>query len=980
MTGKNRRHRPILARRLTLLFATTFISIVLLLNIFGLRELAFDGAERIGASMGLIDSSDDNATSSSSVVDCSDSDEVMSDGEDAREYVSSIVNKKTKGNRKVELTASGVASGSGIKVYRFVQSVGDLPVYGRGATVAIAEDGSPIGVSSNCVPVHWLGDKGSVDSKSAIQIARGAFDGASVQGATSVLYARDNGTIESAWTISCSADDGSYELVVSALSGDVLAKAGISDEISTVASVAAPHVLQQAGEDEDPSKYMDDQRNIYILDGSKLGKKKANKWAGARLAARGDSGELYRLDSERGVWIDENGDGVSTGICDNRPCFGADNDKARYCLVDTDGLEIAQKNLLADALKDTLAESYDYYAGHLGYVGADGAGGSVYGLVDAKVDNAERTGWSGNPVMVISVCKDKKYYTLSTIAHEYTHGVIQGLCDLKGDKTTESSSLDESLCDIMSYVIRDEADNDRFDNSIEWEMDGIYRRADSPGLHPTKYRGFGWAHGNKLITGINEHWNSTVISHAAYLMCGNNNLAGKPITTEQLGTLTYLTMNMLSSHADFPEFARLFTMMAARLAKSSSMDMNAARAQRVISAFAEVNLSVDDAVVADEGQPSNAKDSKGAAKSQEKTVQKPIDIAVVLDASGSMAGEPETDVKKAASKMIDDIEVDNARFGACAYNSELTVSCALSTNREAITSTIDAIDSNGGTDIGCGLSGGYEILGNGSSDAGPEHRKVMVLMSDGLPTSGESESQIRERSDQYKEDGIKIYTVGFNLNTSGQNLMRSIADEGCYFNVADESSLEGFFKDIAAEINGVRYTYIRVACPVDVSVTSGGETLTSKGGGDKRTSFGTVQIESANNEDEAQDDEIKVLRLKSDGEYQLKIDGTGAGTMTVGCDFMDDSGDYNDHRSFSNVAVASTMEATLEINNGDKTRMVIDDDGDGLADRALEAYVNSEAEVVDSSFLAKVVYLSILSVCIARTAFLVRKVTTCGKD
>ena len=53
-----------------------------------------------------------------------------------------------------------------------------------------------------------------------------------------------------------------------------------------------------------------------------------------------------------------------------------------------------------------------------------------------------------------------------------------------------------------------------------------------------------------------------------------------------------------------------------------------------------------------------------------------------------------------------------------------------------------------------------------------------------------------------------------------------------------------FFDDIADMINGQKYIYIKIACPVDVTVKSGGETLTSEEKAlNTRTTFGTLTFE-----------------------------------------------------------------------------------------------------------------------------------------
>lgn len=956
-------------------FALLMVAFIWLHNALGLRESVLDFVEGVVVAAGVVDPDANSKIKTSSVIDCSGTSDVIESDEDAIEFVSDIVNKDSNGEKIIELAPTKETSSNGITFYRFGQTADDIPVYGRCATVAVAGDGTAIGISSNCVPTRWLGDEGSVDVDGAVDVAKDALNGAETLNSKPVLYARDNGDIEKAWAIDLFNEDGTYEVVVSAASGDVLCKTNLVDETESTQSPVQVEDWKKSQHESNNGtyRYADEQRHIYILDGAKL-KEKAAKWAQKRLSAYGESGKKYRKSDDLDYWVDENGDRTLTGTYEGSPCFGESKDKARYFLRDTQDLSIDKATEKADALQDALSKSYDYYANHLGYSGADGVGGAVYGLVNAGVPNAQIQGWDqGNPISLISVSKSKKYYTLSTLAHEYTHGVANEMSPASVGEESEKKSLGEAISDIMSYVIRDEADNGIFDNSIEWCMEGTSRRADKTGWYPSSYKKDGWWNDNTFFVLRDCHINSTVISHAAYLMCGDNGLTGSPITTEQLGTLTFMVTNMLSSTADFPEFARLFTMMAARLAKSSSMGMNASRAQRVKSAFVEVNLPVDsvkfDAAL--KGAASN--DSDKVQDSQDTSSPKPVDISLVLDASGSMDGDPEANVKEAASKMIDDIDVEGARFGVCAYNSDLIASCALSESKDSAAEAINSIDSNGGTDIGLGLSGGYELLSDAKAGGKSGQRKIIVLMSDGLPTTGENEEQVQARAEKYKSENIKLYTLGFNLGASGQDLMRSVASEGCYFNVTDEDDLKGFFEDIAAEINGVRYTYIRVACPVDVSVTCNGETLSSEEGGTRRTSFGTVQIETEGTDDAGRADEVKVIRLRSDDEYQLRIEGTGSGDMTVECGFMDSAGDYSDRRSFTDVSVNPAMKAVVGINGDANTRMEIDDDGDGFADRALEASANSEARVVDNSLLMKAIYLLMLGASIFLALGMIRR-------
>lgn len=136
--------------------------------------------------------------------------------------------------------------------------------------------------------------------------------------------------------------------------------------------------------------------------------------------------------------------------------------------------------------------------------------------------------------------------------------------------------------------------------------------------------------------------------------------------------------------------------------------------------------------------------------------------------------------------------------------------------------------------------------------------------------------------------------------TGAQNLMESMASPGLHYEVKSADDLIFFFEDIANQIGGRQYVYIRIACPVDVTVTSGGETLSSKVDSENtRTSFGALTYENTEqlsedsdneidfsqfyyddeSDETAREDQVKVLRLDREKDYDIKIDGYADGTM-----------------------------------------------------------------------------------------------------
>lgn len=226
-------------------------------------------------------------------------------------------------------------------------------------------------------------------------------------------------------------------------------------------------------------------------------------------------------------------------------------------------------------------------------------------------------------------------------------------------------------------------------------------------------------------------------------------------------------------------------------------------------------------------------------------------------------------------------------------------------------------------------------------------------MSDGEPNIGKEGEDLIAYADEIKNSGILIYTLGFFENMSGskseaQYLMEHLASDGCHYEVASADDLVFFFEDVADQINGQKYIYIRIACPVDVTVAYNGETLCSAEDDlSVRTDFGTLTFEDGENETSAnEDDRIKVLRLKEGADYDVQIVGTGRGMMDYTIGFMDENGDYSDFRRFEDIKITKQTVVDTVAAVSDESVLNIDEDGDGKYDLKLRAEENGYGEEI----------------------------------
>ncbi|MFR5069105.1 MAG: vWA domain-containing protein [Eubacteriales bacterium] len=330
------------------------------------------------------------------------------------------------------------------------------------------------------------------------------------------------------------------------------------------------------------------------------------------------------------------------------------------------------------------------------------------------------------------------------------------------------------------------------------------------------------------------------------------------------------------------------------------------------------------------------------------------DIALVLDVSGSMRGTPMNETKNASERFINTVLKEDSSIGVVTYDNTSMCIADFCMNERYLTNAMQmsSIPSVGGTNMEAGLSQAYSMLQSSNAK-----KKIIVLMSDGEPNEGKTGDELIEFAETIKNEGIYIYTLGFFSNshdkTSPQALLENIASEGCHFEVENADDLIFFFGDIADQINGQKYIYIRIACPVDVTVMYNGETLCSiEENMNTRTAFGSLTFEdNEKGTNSSSDNRVKILRLKEGTDYNIQIEGNGNGYMDYTIRFMDDTGEYTDLRTFSNIKITEQTVIDTVATNSDSTILNVDENGDGRYDLKYKATENAEGELVNDTYL-----------------------------
>jgi Ca-activated chloride channel family protein len=178
----------------------------------------------------------------------------------------------------------------------------------------------------------------------------------------------------------------------------------------------------------------------------------------------------------------------------------------------------------------------------------------------------------------------------------------------------------------------------------------------------------------------------------------------------------------------------------------------------------------------------------------------PVNLAVVIDRSGSMSGFKLNQAKQAARQLVAQL-TSNDRLSIVHYGSDVKSMDGLMAtpeNKQRLLAFIDGIWDDGGTNIGAGLATGRDLLLAAKSDFRVNR---LVLISDGQPTEGVTDfggltSIVRD----VRSVGVSVSSIGVGDDFNEQ-LMEAFAEvgAGAYAYLQDASQLASIFqKDLNA--------------------------------------------------------------------------------------------------------------------------------------------------------------------------------------
>ncbi len=158
-------------------------------------------------------------------------------------------------------------------------------------------------------------------------------------------------------------------------------------------------------------------------------------------------------------------------------------------------------------------------------------------------------------------------------------------------------------------------------------------------------------------------------------------------------------------------------------------------------------------------------------------VRAPVNLAVVIDRSCSMAGEPLRQAKGAAAHLVDQLGPED-RLSIIHYGSDVRVLPGMAVtpeNRARMLGFIRRIVDDGGTNISDGLAYGKLHVLRGAEGFDVNR---LILLSDGQPTEGIThEKGLLQLASRIRGDGVTISAVGVGTEFN-ERVMQGIAEYG----------------------------------------------------------------------------------------------------------------------------------------------------------------------------------------------------------
>ncbi len=188
----------------------------------------------------------------------------------------------------------------------------------------------------------------------------------------------------------------------------------------------------------------------------------------------------------------------------------------------------------------------------------------------------------------------------------------------------------------------------------------------------------------------------------------------------------------------------------------------------------------------------------------------PVNVAIVIDKSGSMQGEKIEQARRAAMQAIDRLR-DSDIVSIVTYDSsvEVLLPATKASDRQRIKEQIRTIQAGGNTALFAGVSKGAGEIRKFLDD---KRVNRIILLSDGLANVGpDTPSELEQLGESLIKEGISVSTMGLGLGYNEDLMSRlALASSGNHVFIEDAENLVQVFQNEFDDVLSVVAQKIRI--------------------------------------------------------------------------------------------------------------------------------------------------------------------------
>ncbi|MCW5853138.1 MAG: VWA domain-containing protein, partial [Anaerolineae bacterium] len=177
--------------------------------------------------------------------------------------------------------------------------------------------------------------------------------------------------------------------------------------------------------------------------------------------------------------------------------------------------------------------------------------------------------------------------------------------------------------------------------------------------------------------------------------------------------------------------------------------------------------------------------------------RQPSDVVLVLDRSGSMAGQPLQYAKTAAKGFVDRLDLAADQVAVVSFGNTASLDQTLTQSAGPPRAAIDALAADGVTNMADALRTAQAELT--SPRHLPANRPVLILLSDGRPNPAADERAVAASA---RAAGTRIFTIGLGSQADAALLTELASSPSDYFYAPDSTQLDRIYQQIAGAIGG----------------------------------------------------------------------------------------------------------------------------------------------------------------------------------